>query len=85
MIVHESPYREAAERDVPQLVAEMRRSGLVVVEPGVEQDVPQLLSELIAGGDVLPDGSPSSPPTDRPAGRPVQVTRIVMAWQRMRL
>jgi len=40
------------ERDVPQLLAELRGYGLVTLEPGVEQDVPQLMSELFASSCV---------------------------------
>ena len=43
------------ERDVPQLLAEMRGYGFLALEPGVEQDVPQLISELFASSCVLLD------------------------------
>jgi len=43
------------ERDVPQLLAELRGYGVLTLESGVEQDVPQLMSELFASRCVLLD------------------------------
>lgn len=58
-----------AEQDVPQLLAELRGSGSVTLDPGVELDVPQLLAELIAAGLMTLGPTP----------------RTLMAWQRIKL
>ena len=88
MTVQLSAYTDIDERDVPQLLAELRGSGIVTLQPGVEQDVPQLVSELIASGLVLLDTIPGIRAVPEPDPTPHHdvVTHIsLMAWQRIKL
>lgn len=88
MTVQLSGHPEIAERDVPQLLGELRGSGIVTLLPDVEQDVPQLVAELIASGLILLDTAPGIrvvPELD-PTPQHDVVTHIsLMAWQRITL
>ena len=83
-----SAYPEIAERDIPQLLAELRGAGVVAFASGVEQDVPQLVAELIVSGLVLLDTAPGMrvvPEADPTPQHDVATHISVMAWQRLKL